>query len=118
MKTVHKKPREKPAKPGVLPTRDELKKFLAQADDKIGLREIARTFKIGPDEKSGLRGLLKSLEGEGAVERAGPKKFILPGRLPENAVVEVTGIDRDGEALARPVLWDGPGRPPIIFMAA
>ena len=33
-------------------------------------------------------------------------------------MVEVTGIDRDGEALARPVVWDGPGRPPIIFMRA
>ncbi len=40
------------------------------------------------------------------------------GRLPETAVVEVTGIGRDGEALARPVAWGGPGRPPIIFMAA
>ena len=33
-------------------------------------------------------------------------------------MVEVTGIDRDGEALARPVVWEGQGRPPIVFMAA
>ncbi len=38
--------------------------------------------------------------------------------LPENAVVEITGIDRDGEALARPVTWAGKSRPPVIFMAA
>ncbi len=71
-----------------------------------------------PDDKKALRGLMKSLEADGLVERAGRKQYAPAGRLPENAVVEVTGIDRDGEALARPVVWEGPGRPPIIFMRA
>ncbi len=61
---------------------------------------------------------MKSLELSGHVERAGRKRFTEAGRLPESALVEVTGIDRDGEALARPVVWDGPGRPPVIFMHA
>jgi len=119
MKTPAKKPRETPAKPpGTLPTREAIKSFLAAAEQKIGLREIARAFNVGPDDKKALRGLIRSLEGEGSLDRAGGAKFREAGRLPENAVVEVTGIDRDGEALARPVVWDGPGRPPIIFMAA
>jgi ribonuclease R len=119
MKTIHKKPRPKPLKTaGALPTRDAIKTFLAGATQKIGVREVAKAFNVGPDDKRALRGLLRSLEADGVLDRVGPKIFIESGRLPENALVEVTGIDRDGEALARPVVWDGPGRPPIIFMAA
>jgi ribonuclease R len=33
-------------------------------------------------------------------------------------VVQVTGIDPDGEALARPIGWDRAGAPPLILMAA
>jgi ribonuclease R len=123
MKTTHKKPRAKPPKTveprqTTLPSRDSIKKFLAEATGKLGIREVARAFNVAPDDKKGLRGLMRSLQADGVLDRAGPKQFREAGRLPENAVVEVTGIDRDGEALARPVVWDGPGRPPIIFMMA
>jgi ribonuclease R len=122
MKTIHKKPRTKPPQAGEertpLPSRDSVKKFLAEAPGKVGLREVARAFNVGPDGKKGLRGIMRSLEADGALDRAGPKQYREAGRLPENAVVEVTGIDRDGEALARPVVWDGPGRAPIVFMMA
>jgi len=118
MKTIHKKPRIRPAKTSVLPSRESLKKFIAEAQQTLGVREIARAFGVAPDDRKALRGLMRSLEGDGLVERAGRKRFTEAGRLPETAVVEVTGIDRDGEALARPVVWDSPGRPPIIFMAA
>lgn len=40
--------------------------------------------------------------------------FAARQRLPESAVVLVTGIDRDGDAVARPVEWDGDGPPPQI----
>ncbi len=103
---------------GNLPTREAIKEFLAGAGQKVGLREIARAFSVGPDEKKALRGLVRSLQVDGVLDRVGPKQFAEAGRLPENAVVEVTGIDRDGEALARPVVWAGQGRPPIIFMMA
>jgi ribonuclease R len=123
MKTTHKKPRPKPPKTGeprqtTLPSRDSIKKLLAEATGKLGIREVVRAFNVAPDDKKGLRGLMRSLQADGVLDRAGPKQFREAGRLPENAVVEVTGIDRDGEALARPVVWEGPGRPPIIFMMA
>ncbi|HUW79397.1 MAG TPA: ribonuclease R [Acidocella sp.] len=115
---MQKKPRVKPATQAALPTRESIKEFLAQAGQKIGLREVVRAFGVKPDDKKALRDLMKSLEADGVVERAGRKQYRETGRLHETAVVEVTGIDRDGEALARPVVWDGPGRAPIIFMAA
>jgi ribonuclease R len=122
MKTAQKTPRPKldpkPQAAAPLPSREQIKRFLAEAGQKTGLREVVRAFAVAADDRKALRGILKSLEAEGAVERAGRKQFRPTGRLPETAMVEVTGIDRDGEALARPVVWDGPGRPPIIFMAA
>jgi ribonuclease R len=100
MKTIHKKPRTKLPRAGEertpLPSRDSVKKFLAEAPGKVGLREVARAFSVGPDGKKGLRGIMRSLEADGALDRAGGKKYQEAGRLPENAVVEVTGIDRDG----------------------
>jgi ribonuclease R len=122
MKTVHKKPTPKPVDKGedapALPSREAVKAYLAKAKDKVGLREIARAFEVGPDHKKSLRELVRSLESEGVLERAGPKQFRDANGLPENAMVQITGIDRDGEALARPVNWTGQGRPPIIFMHA
>ncbi len=118
MKTVHKKRPKAERPPSALPSREAIRAFLKEAGGKTGLREVARAFRVGPDDKKALRGLLRSLEAEGALDRVGPKQFVEAGRLPENAVVEVTGIDRDGEALARPVVWEGQGRPPIVFMVA
>lgn len=99
-----------------LPTRDMLKRFLAEAPAAPHFRDIVRAFSVAPENRKALRGLLKSLVADGYVERAGYKRHSEAARLPENALVEVTGIDRDGEAIARPVLWDLPGRPPVIFM--
>src|SRR6185437_10206254 len=39
------------------------------------------------------------------------------GTLPEVTVIQVTGTDPDGDAIARPVSWDGDGPPPLILMA-
>ena len=38
-----------------------------------------------------------------------------PSRLPETAVVEIFGTDPDGDPIARPVAWEGEGRP-VIYM--
>jgi ribonuclease R len=124
MKTVHKKPRAKTAKAAsavaapALPSRDSVKLFLEEAGQNVHFRDVVRAFSVKTEDRKALRGIMKSLELSGHAERAGRKRFTEAGRLPESALVEVTGIDRDGEALARPVVWDGPGRPPVIFMHA
>ncbi|MDE1906048.1 MAG: ribonuclease R [Rhodospirillales bacterium] len=120
MKTRHKHTKPNPletlAKRAVLPSRDSVKRFLAEAQGALHFRDIVRAFSVAPEDRKALRGIVKSLEVEGHAERAGRKRHTEAGRLPENALVEVTGIDRDGEAIARPVVWDAPGRPPVIFM--
>ena len=38
--------------------------------------------------------------------------------MPETAIVQITGTDRDGDAIARPVAWKHEdGQPPLILMA-
>ena len=103
--------------PGKFPSRDEIKKFVAESQGRIGKREIARHFGLGPGQSQALRGILKSLSSVGDVAPAGHKRFTAPGRLPEAMVVQVIGTDPDGDAIARPVGWREDGPPPMVLMA-
>jgi ribonuclease R len=105
----------KPA--AALPTREELRRFLHDQPGRVGKREIARAFRLGPEHRAGLRDLLRALAAEGEAAPAGHRRYRAPGRLPEAMVVQITGTDPDGEALARPVAWEGGGPPPLILMA-
>ena len=106
--------RERP--PGALPTAEQIRRFIAEQPGRVGKREIARAFGIPPDDKLALRGVLADLRSDGAIAPAGHRRFANPARTPEALVVRITGIDPDGEAIARPVDWPGPGKPPIVFM--
>jgi ribonuclease R len=102
---------------GGLPSRDEIRSFIRDATGRVGKREISKAFGLGPEHRVALRGLLKDLAQSGEVAPAGHRRFTPPGRLPEAMVVQVTGTDPEGDAIARPVGWQGDGRPPLILMA-
>ena len=112
-------PRKPPpdAAPKGLPSRDDVRTFIREQPGRVGKREISRAFGLGPEHRVALRGLLKDLAGEGEVAPAGHRRFSAPGRLPESMVVQITGTDPDGDAVARPVGWEGGGPPPTVFMA-
>jgi ribonuclease R len=110
--------KKRPAPKSPLPSRDEIRRFIRESPGRVGKREIARAFKLGPEHAVAVRGILKSLEHEGATAPAGKKRYSEPGRLPETAIVVVTGTDPDGDPLARLVGWEGAGPPPVIFMHA
>lgn len=101
---------------GTLPSREEIRRFIAESPGRVGKREIARAFGLGPEHRVALRGLLKSLAAAGDAAPAGHKRFRAPGRLPEATVVRVTGTDPDGDPIARPVAWEGEGPTPIVYM--
>jgi ribonuclease R len=110
-----------PKAPRELPSREELRSFIKDAPGRVGKREIARAFNIDPSKKPELRDLLKTLEREGSLAAAGARRFRTPGALPEamprEVIVQITGTDPDGDAIARPVNWSGDGPPPFIVMA-
>ena len=118
-----------PAVPRELPSREDLRGFIRDAPGRVGKREIARAFGLDPSQKPELRDLLKTLEREGTLAAAGARRFRAPGALaqalpeampegvPQGVVVQITGTDPDGDAIARPVGWSGEGPPPFIVMA-
>ena len=104
-------------RPAPLPSREAIRRFIAEQPGRVGKREIARAFNLGPEQRTALRDLLKQMAAEGQAAPAGHRRFRAPGRLPEAVVVQVTGTDPDGDALARPVDWQGSGPPPLVLMA-
>ncbi|HYG85845.1 MAG TPA: ribonuclease R [Azospirillum sp.] len=99
------------------PTKDAVLAFIRQSTVPVGKREIARAFKLGGSaDRERLKDLIRELEADGVIERGRGKRMAPPQSLPEVAVLEVTGLDPDGEVLARPLTWAGEGAPPRIFM--
>ena len=105
----------------LLPTPDAVRAFIATSPGRVGKREISREFGIASELRPQLRALLKTLSQEGTIAPAGHRRFTPPtsgkdARLPDTAIVRITGTDPDGDAIARPVDWQGVGPPPIIHM--
>ena len=108
--------RDKDAPPAPMPSREAIRDFIRNATGRVGKREIERQFRLGPEHRVALRMLLKDMAGEGVIAPAGHRRFTPPGRLPDATIVQVTGTDPDGDAVARPVDWQGDGPPPMVLM--
>ncbi|MCH8809368.1 MAG: RNB domain-containing ribonuclease [Proteobacteria bacterium] len=83
----------------------------------MGKREIVRAFRIGGGDRIQLKAVMRELRREGALERRPKRKVGRRGHLPPVTVLEVSGIDADGELLARPAVWDEDTVPPTIYLA-
>jgi ribonuclease R len=134
MKTARKKPKTKPEPTGQerpFPSREQIRAFLAETPGRVGKREAMRAFGLGPEHRVAMRTVLKEMASRGEAAPAGHKRFTAPhgaprmtgslgraaaGRLPEALIVEITGIDSEGDAVGRPAEWRGDGPPPVIFM--
>ncbi len=109
--------RRRPTGEARLPSREELRAFLRAAPGRVGKSDIARHFGLSSDQRPALRELLRGLKESGQAAPVGRRGLAAPDRLPEMSVVEVTGTDPDGDAIARPVEWDkANGPPPVVFM--
>jgi ribonuclease R len=103
-------------KPG-LPTKQQILDFIRESPTPVGKREIARAFGISGGDRIVLKAMLKEIAAEGAVERGRGRRLSRPAALPETAVVEIIGIDVDGEMMARPLHWGEDAPAPKILMA-
>jgi ribonuclease R len=100
-----------------LPREADILAFIQSSPGLVGKREIARHFAIKGGDKVGLKALLKRLEEDGRLARR-QRRLIDRSSLPPVTVLEITGIDRDGEACGEPVEWDErtAGKPPLVVI--
>jgi ribonuclease R len=100
-----------------LPSREAILDFVAENSGKAGKREIARAFGVSGGKKVALKGLLRDMAAEGLIE--GRRKHLhRPGDLPSVTVLQVEGIDDQGEPIGVPVEWDEEqGEAPRIVIA-
>lgn len=109
-------PRDRRGPAPALPSLDALRRYLRDTPGRAGKTEISRHFGLSTEQRPALRELLRELEREGALDRRLIRRTGHDG-LPEMLAVEVSGIDPDGEPLARPLDWEpAAGRPPLIVM--
>ncbi len=99
------------------PSKAEVIAFVQDSPTVVGKREIARAFGIKGGDRIALKALLRELKQDGVLERGRRRKVRPRGHLPAVAVLEVSGIDEDGELLARPAVWDEDTAPPTIYLA-
>jgi ribonuclease R len=79
-------------------------------------RDLAKILGLKGSDRIQLKRILKELEAEGAIEGRQKKGFVKRGELPDVGLVEVTGVDEDGELLARPLAWDSNEDPPRVYV--
>ncbi len=106
----------KPAKKG-LPSEAALLEFIQTSPSVVGKREIARAFGLTGAAKIGLKTMLRELEQAGKLAKS-RRKLIDTSTLPPVTVIEVTGIDAQGESYGEPVEWDerAAGKPPLVLV--
>ena len=97
-------------------SRDALISFIQENPTASGRRDIARAFGLRKSERKALNQMLREIEDQGLVPRGRKRKLSQADYLPGTTVVEITGIDDDGDPLARPLNWSGEGQPPPIVM--
>jgi ribonuclease R len=104
---------------GGLPTKQQIIEFLATAQGKAGKREIARAFGISGGAKIALKRLLAEMAEDGTLS-GNKKDYREKGKLPNVTTLEVTGRDRDGDLIAKPLHWeeDDGKRPSVRLLPA
>ncbi len=107
-------------KPAVLPTREDILRFVRESPVPVGKREIAQAFGVKGTDRVQLKQVLRELRSDGALARGTRNELMDPAALPEYLVIEVIGTNRDGDTIARPARWnpDGGEAPPTIYVPA
>jgi len=89
---------------------------LLAANPGANKRDLAQLLGLKGSDRITLKRVLRELEQDGAIDGNKKRGLTRRGELPEITVIEVAGIDNDGEALARPVQWDSNEPAPTIYL--
>jgi ribonuclease R len=79
-------------------------------------RELAKLLGLKGSDRIQLKRVLKELSADGVIKGRKRSGFTRAGELPAVAVIEVTGLDDDGEMLAAPLAWESNEKPPVIYL--
>jgi ribonuclease R len=82
---------------GELPTKEAVLQFIKQQRSPVGRREIAREFRLDSADRQHLVDLLDAMEDEKIIHRARNRRYSTGAEIPSVGVLEVTGLDKDGE---------------------
>jgi ribonuclease R len=87
------------------PSKEDVLKYIAGAQQTVGKREIARAFSIKGDQRIALKSLLQEMADEGLL--SGNRRALKqPGKLPPTGVFDIITRDSDGDLIAEPASWD------------
>ena len=101
-----------------IPTRAQVLEFIRDSGENVTRREIARAFGVKGADRVALKEILRGLEDEGVLQKRRGRRYADPNALPPVTVLEITGLDPDGDVLARPVNWPDDVPPPTIYVGA
>ncbi len=98
-----------------IPSKSEILAWISEHPTKAAKRDIAKAFGIKGAARIDLKRVLKELEEEGKLTKR-RSSYRDAEELPPVAVLEVTGVDADGDLFARPLEWKGEGAEPHILL--
>lgn len=98
-----------------IPSKDELRTWIAENPTLTAKRDIARAFGLKGAARIDIKRLLRELEEEGAISKR-RRSYRDPEHLPPVTILSVDGPDADGDLFARPLEWKGDGARPRILV--
>jgi ribonuclease R len=101
-----------------LPTKAEILEFVNNSATPVGKREIGKEFGIKGAARKPLKQMLNEMQDDGLLERGRRRQVNKPGALPPVGIIDVVGIDADGELICHPARMEGKGPPPVIHLNA
>ncbi len=99
------------------PSREQILAYIREHPGKVTRRELVRAFGLNSSQRPQLRAILKELETGGDIARDHGRAVRTHDKLPAVTVVEIVGIDDDGDLLARPLTEADNPAAPVIYMA-
>ncbi|HPF47855.1 MAG: ribonuclease R [Alphaproteobacteria bacterium] len=100
------------------PDETQILDFIRDNPGRASKREITRAFQIKGEEKIKLKKLLRRMTLDGKLEKPHKSRLHVSGDLPTVLVIEINGVDGQGDLTARPLDWEFPEEPPKILMFA
>ncbi|MBL4800814.1 MAG: ribonuclease R [Emcibacter sp.] len=103
------------------PTKDDILAYIKENQGKLSKRDISRAFHIRGDQRIALKKILREMAEDGLLDKGHKGHLHAGGELPPVCVVEVTGLDKMGDLMAKPVNLKGQKEgvtpPPITILA-